>query len=306
MREKNLSFFFYVLWFLFVPLQKFFSMNSILIVMPILTLLMFDLGLSLEWKDFLMVLKRPRPIVIGLLGQLVLLPVLAFCLLQFVSLPTTMLIGVMLIACCPGGSSSNVFSKIAKGDVALSVSLTFVSSIVTLITLPLIMGWVSSYFGRDVVIRLPVANLFIQNVITMLAPVIVGIVLRKFKAALAMKMSAVLSRLAFPLLMFLAIVFFVVHHNVIIENFGKVGLCVSALLLCCIILATMLGVLFRLRRSERRTIVIEVGMQNAAQAIAVASSPFVFNDAVIAVPAIIYALLMNVVLLVYVAIAKRH
>ncbi|MGN0033333.1 MAG: bile acid:sodium symporter family protein [Candidatus Limimorpha sp.] len=280
-------------------------MNSIMIVLPILTLLMFDLGLSLEWNDFLKVLKHPRAVAVGLLGQIVMLPVIAFCLLRFVSLPTTMLIGVMLVACCPGGSSSNVFSKIAKGDVALSVSLTFVSSFVTLVTLPLIMGWVSSYFGRDVVIRLPVANLLIQNVVTMILPVIAGLVLRKAKTDLAIKISAVLSKLAFPLLMLLAFLFFIVHHSVIIENFGRVGMCVSMLLVCCIVLAALLGFLFKLKRPERRTIVIEVGMQNAAQAIAVASSPFVFNDAVIAVPAIIYALVMNVALLIYVFVAKR-
>lgn len=276
-------------------------MNSILIVLPILTLLMFDLGLSLEFKDFLLVVRRPRAMFAGMLGQLVLLPLLAYVLVRALGLEPAIAIGVMLIACCPGGSSSNVFSKLAGGDVALSVSLTAVSSVVTLVTMPLIMQWVAAVFGKAVNISLPVGNLLVQNLVTMLLPILVGIIIRRYLPVAARKISAVLSKLAFPLLMLLAGLFFVGNRESIISNFGVLGLTVTALLLSAIGLAALLCVVFRLVRKERRTIVIEVGMQNAAQAIAVATSPFVFNDPAIAVPAIIYALMMNVVLLIYVA-----
>lgn len=276
-------------------------MNSILIVLPILTLLMFDLGLSLEFKDFLLVVRRPRAMFAGMLGQLVLLPILAYALVRALGLEPAIAIGVMLIACCPGGSSSNVFSKLAGGDVALSVSLTAVSSIVTLVTMPLIMQWVAAVFGKAVNISLPVGNLLVQNLVTMLLPILVGIIIRRYLPVAARKISAVLSKLAFPLLMLLAGLFFVGNRESIISNFGVLWLTVTALLLSAIGLAALLCVVFRLVRKERRTIVIEVGMQNAAQAIAVATSPFVFNDPAIAVPAIIYALMMNVVLLIYVA-----
>ena len=276
-------------------------MNSILIVLPILTLLMFDLGLSLGFKDFLLVVRRPRAMFAGMLGQLVLLPLLAYVLVRALGLEPAIAIGLMLIACCPGGSSSNVFSKLAGGDVALSVSLTAVSSIVTLVTMPLIMQWVAAVFGKAVNISLPVGNLLVQNLVTMLLPILVGIIIRRYLPVAARKISAVLSKLAFPLLMLLAGLFFVGNRESIISNFGVLGLTVTALLLTAIGLAALLCVVFRLVRKERRTIVIEVGMQNAAQAIAVATSPFVFNDPAIAVPAIIYALMMNVVLLIYVA-----
>lgn len=272
--------------------------------MPILTLLMFDLGLSLEFKDFLMVVKRPRAMFAGMLGQLVLLPALAFLLVRALHLEPVIAIGVMLIACCPGGSSSNVFSKLAGGDVALSVSLTAVSSIVTLATMPLIMQWVASIFGKAVNITLPVSNLLVQNLVTMLLPIFVGIMLRRYYSTVAKKISAVLSKLAFPLLMLLAGLFFIGNRESIISNFSLLGLTVTGLLLTSICLAALLCIAFRLVRKERRTIVIEVGMQNAAQAIAVATSPFVFNDATIAVPAIIYALMMNIVLLTYVAVIR--
>lgn len=279
-------------------------MNSIIIVLPILTLLMFDLGLSLEWKDFTLVFKQPRAMVAGMLGQLVLLPVLAYFVTLILDLPPVFTIGIMLIACCPGGSSSNVFSKLAHGDVALSVSLTAVSSVVTLITMPIIMQWVSAQYGRDVNITLPVGNLLVQNLLTMLLPIVLGILLRYYRQNTATRISAVLSKLAFPLLMLLAGLFFIGNRASIIEYFGLLGISVTAMLLAAIALAALLCLIFRLRKNERRTIVIEVGMQNAAQAIAVATSPFVFNDGSIAIPAIIYALMMNIVLLVYVAVVK--
>lgn len=280
-------------------------MNSILIVLPILTVLMFDLGLTLEGKDFLLVLKRYKAFIAGLAGQIVILPLIAWCIASLLHLSPLMSIGLVLIACCPGGSSSNVFSKLAKGDVALSVSLTAVSSIVTLFTIPLIMQVATASTGAAVGIQLPVRNLLMQNIVTMLLPILLGIGLRHWKKEWAIKADKVLSRLAFPALMFLAAVFFIQHRITIAENFGTLGIATTALLICAIAAAAGLCRLFSLGTGERRTIIIEVGMQNAAQAIAIASSPFVFNDGRIAIPAIIYALMMNIVLLIYVGIVKR-
>lgn len=281
-------------------------MNSILIVLPILTVLMFDLGLTLEGKDFLLVLKRYKAFIAGLAGQIVILPLIAWCIATLLHLSPLMSIGLVLIACCPGGSSSNVLSKLANGDVALSVSLTAVSSIVTLFTIPLIMQVATASTGAAVGIQLPVRNLLMQNIVTMLLPILLGIGLRHWKKEWAIKADKVLSRLAFPALMFLAAVFFIQHRITIAENFGTLGIATTALLICAIAAAAGLCRLFSLGTGERRTIIIEVGMQNAAQAIAIASSPFVFNDGRIAIPAIIYALMMNIVLLIYVGIVKNR
>lgn len=275
-------------------------MNSLFIVLPILTVLMFDLGLTLELKDFVLVIKRKKAMLAGMIGQLIFLPLIAWAVAMLMNLSPLMTIGLVLVASCPGGSSSNVFSMLAKGDVALSVSLTAVSSIVTLFTLPLIMQFVTSSVGEATGISLPIGNLLVQNLLTMLLPIVLGIVLRRFRPAVAQKTDKVLSRLAFPALMFLAAVFFVQHRETISANFSTLGFACTALLLCAVALALLLCLLFRLDKREKRTIVIEVGMQNAAQAIAVASSPFVFNDGRIAIPAIVYALMMNVVLLLYV------
>lgn len=279
-------------------------MNSIFIVLPILTVLMFSLGLTLEGKDFLMVLKRFRAVVAGMVGQLIILPVLAWFIAAWLGLNPVFTIGLVLIACCPGGSSSNVFSMLAKGDVALSVSLTAVSSIITLITVPFILQYTTAAVGEAVGVTLPVGNLLMQNLVTMLLPILLGIYVRKRWPKGAAKIEKVLSKLAFPALMLLAGIFFVQHRDTIADNFATLGIAVTVLLLCAAAVAGVLCFVFRLNTQERRTIVIEVGMQNAAQAIAIASSPFVFNDGRFAIPAILYALMMNVVLLTYVGVIR--
>ena len=280
-------------------------MNTVFIVLPILTLLMFDLGLTLKIEDFLLVFKRPKAVLVGLAGQILVLPAVAVALAEGFSLPALFYIGLVLVACSPGGSSSNVFSMLAKGDVALSVSLTALSSVVTLFTIPVILGWVTAHVGEASGISLPVGNLLIQNILTMLVPIVAGITVRKCFPRVAEKTEKVLTKCAFPALMFLAAVFFIQHRTTIAEHISTLGFVTTSLILLAIIIALLGCVCFRLKQTVRRTIVIEVGMQNAAQAIAIASSPYVFNDGRIAIPAIIYALMMNVVLLLYVGFVKR-
>ena len=282
-------------------------MNAIWIVLPILTLLMFELGLTLQVKDFKLFRKRPRPIIAGLIGQIIFLPVLAFILGYLFQLDPLFFVGLILIACSPGGSSSNIFSMIAKGDVALSVSLTACSSIITLFTIPVIMEFATRFIGNNlnVEIHLPVGSLIAQNLLLMLLPIVAGLLIKHFRPRIAEKIDKVLSKFAFPALVLLATVFFIQHHTTITAQFGKLGFCISVLILLAMGGGVVLSKLMRLNRKEQRTLVIEIGMQNAAQAIAVASSPFVFSNDTIAVPAIIYALMMNVILLAYVAVVKR-
>lgn len=271
-------------------------MSSVLIVLPILTILMFDLGLGLSASDFGMIFRRPRALLTGLIGQILFLPALAFTLATFFGLRNELFVGLMLIACCPGGSSSNVFTGIARGDVALSVSLTAFSSIITMITLPVLMG---------ASIEMPVTNLVIQNLLLVLAPIILGMALHAVRPQLAARLHKFISRFAFAALMLLAGIFFIVNIDIIRDYFGQLFIVVTALVLAGMICGGALAVLARLNHRERRTLVIEVGMQNAAQAMALAASPFVFNQPRYAIPATIYALMMNVVLLIYVAVVRR-
>ena len=282
-------------------------MNPILLVIPILSLLMFDLGLTLNLADFKRIFSQPKAALVGLFGQIVLLPLIAFGLALLFKMPAIFFVGVILIACCPGGSSSNIFSMLAKGDVALSVTLTAFSSIITLFTLPLIMSWAVNYSNSGDLaqaIHLPVGNLLIQNILLMLVPIILGVLMRLRWPKAAHATERVLSKIAFPALMLLAGIFFVQHYQTIGQHIGSLGLCLTLLIIVAAGMAALIARVSRLGIQQRRTIIIEVGMQNAAQAIAVASSPFIFNEPKIAIPAIIYALLMNVVLLTYVVVIK--
>ena len=280
-------------------------MNTIWIVLPILTLLMFDLGLSLRLEDFGRVFRKPWPMAVALFGQLVLLPAIALGLAYLFDLPPVFFIGLVLIACCPGGSSSNVFSKLAGGDVALSVSLTALSSVITLFTIPFIMSGATELVGESVGIILPVGNLIKQNLVLMLLPVLLGIGMHYAWPQAAAKTDRVLMKLAFPLLLVLITVFYIQHHRTILEHIGKLGLCVTVLILVAAGCSSLLSRLVRNSAQQRRTIVIEVGMQNAAQAISIASSPIIFACEEMAIPAILYSLMMNVVLLTYVFLIRR-
>lgn len=284
-------------------------MNSIFIVIPILVVLMFGLGLSLNLSDFKTIAKKPAALILGLAGQLILLPAIAFGIAEAFDLPALFYIGVILIACCPGGSSSNVFSKIAGGNVALSITLTALSSIITMFTIPVVLQLAlnrCSGFEAFGGINLPVGNLLVQNIVLMFVPILLGFLMMRLWPNAAKKTDKVISKIAFPALMLLAAIFFIQHHKTIAENILLLGAVILAMLVLSIGLSSLLSRAIRLQARERKTIIIEVGMQNAAQAIAIASSPFIFNNSALAIPAIIYALLMNVVLLIYVAVIKKH
>lgn len=281
-------------------------MNAIVIVLPILTLLMFDLGLTLSLQDFRLVFRQPRGVIAGLLGQLIVLPAVALLLAWAFKLEPMFFVGVVLIACCPGGSSSNVFSRLAGGDVALSVTLTALSSVITLFTIPLILQLAVTLTGSDAsAIHLPLGNLIKQNIVLVLVPIVLGIFIHYRWPGAAAKMDKVLSKIAFPAILLLATVFYLQNTKVIGENITSMGLVVTLLILSAIAVSRLLAWPLKLNGKEARTITIEVGMQNAAQAIAIASSPFVFGNSVIAVPAIIYSLMMNVILIIYVLIAGK-
>lgn len=277
-------------------------MNTIWIVMPILIVLMFLLGTELNKEAFVNVARHPKAVALGMTGQVVLLPAIAFALAWLLEVPPVYFMGLVLIACCPGGSSSNVFSMLAKGDVALSVTLTAVSSIVTLFTLPVIMELTSHIVSHNagISIELPVGKLLVQNIVLLFVPLMAGWLFRRWKPILAEKVSKVLNKLAFPALMTLALLFFLQYTQEIIDNFRLIGMACGLLILASMACSSLLARVGRLTDAVRRTIVIEVGMQNAAQAIAIATSPFIFNSGEMAIPAIIYALLMNVILLLYI------
>lgn len=282
-------------------------MNTIWIVLPILTVLMFQLGLELDRKAFAALAGSPAAVVAGLGGQLLLLPLLAFVVAVVFRMPPVYFMGLMLLACCPGGSSSNVFSMLAKGDIALSVTLTALSSVVTLFTLPLVMEFAARYAAVDAAtaIDLPAGKLLLQNIVLLFLPMVAGALFRQWRPVAAQHSCNLLKRGAFPALMLLAGVFFIRYANQIVQNLGTLGAACTVLILLALSAGSLLARAFRLATKARRTVVIEIGMQNAAQAIAVATSPWIFDNGAMAIPAIVYALWMNVVLLTYLQLLRH-
>ena len=273
--------------------------------MPILIVLMFMLGMDLNKKAFTDIAKNPKAVFLGMVGQIIVLPAVAYLLALVLDLPPVYFMGLVLIACCPGGSSSNVFSLLAKGDVALSVTLTALSSIITLFTLPLIMSFVADKVSlmSGMEINLPIGKLVVQNFVLVFVPMLIGVAFKHYMPEPASKVRKVLGKAAFPALMILALTFFLQYPNEIADNFGVLGLSAALLILISMSCGSALSRLGRLDGAARRTIVIEVGMQNAAQAIMLAG--VVFMSPVMALPAIMYALLMNVILLIYVYFIRR-
>lgn len=276
-------------------------MNTIWIVLPVLIVLMFQLGLDLDRRAFAGVLRRPGAVAAGLAGQLLLLPLVAWAVACAFGLPPVYFLGLLLVACCPGGSSSNVFSMLARGDVALSVTLTALSSVITLFTIPVVMTFAAQHVAHDAraAIDLPAGKLLVQNIVLFFVPMACGALLRHRRPAAARRLHELLGRCAFPALMLLASVFFIQYAREILEHFATLGLACTAMILLALLGGGSLARLCGFTAKIRRTIVIEIGMQNAAQAIAIATSPLIFDNGEMAIPAIVYALVMNVVLLVY-------
>jgi len=275
--------------------------NILLVVIPVLVLLMFCLGLDLKPADFGRVIRRPRAAAIGLTAQLAGLPAIAAAVALALGLPPVIAVGLVLLAACPGGASSNAFTMLARGDVALSVTLTAVTSVVTVATIPVVVNLAMAHWlGADATLRLALGPVLAQNAATILLPIAAGMVLRARRAALAGRLADRLRRAALPLLLVMIAVFVVEQRSVLFGGLRSVAAAALLLILATMALGALLGCLGRLPDIARRAILIEVGMQNAAQAIAIATSPFLLADASYAVPAVVYAVIMNVVLLGYV------
>lgn len=284
-------------------------MNPIILVMALLVILTYTIGLNLKKEDFLMLIKKTVPVITGLTGQLLILPLVAFLIAKAFNLEEVFFIGLVLIALCPGGSSSNIFTLIAKGDLALSVSLTAISSVITLFTLPFFMALCLNIFNKNGVfsssIEFPLINILIQNILLMFIPIVLGVLTKIIFKNGAKKLSRVLEKIAFPSLALIATMFFIKHAKTISSHLDILLVAIITLVFAAIVVSSLLSRALCQDSKTRRTIVIEVAMQNAAQAIALCVSPFAFNNEIMSIPAIIYALIMNIILLAYVAMIVR-
>jgi BASS family bile acid:Na+ symporter len=268
---------------------------------------MLGMGLGLTVEDFTRVLVYPRAVVVGLLAQLVMLPVLGFVLASVFPLSPELAVGVMILAACPGGPTSNLITYLARGNVALSITLTAVSSVVTVFTIPVVVNWaMGAFLGEATTLRLPLLATVLQIAVITLIPVAIGMALHHFLPRFAAQVERGVKWLSLALLALIIVGLLAQQRENVAGFFAQVGLVTLALNLIAMGLGYGIAWLAKVDRPSARAITIEVGIQNGTLAIAIASSPNLLNQPTLAIPAAIYSLIMFVTGAAFAAWAVRQ
>ncbi|NJM15187.1 MAG: bile acid:sodium symporter family protein [Bacteroidales bacterium] len=260
----------------------------------VIGLIMINLGLSLNLKDFKQVFKQPKALMVGLCCQMVLLPAIAFMLAGISGLPSTIKTGIIIIAACPGGATSNLITYLLKGNVALSISMTSINSLLVLFSIPGF-TWLAlrAFADSQTFIGLPFFQTLLKIFFMILLPTALGLMFKHYRNRLAI---AIESKMKYLTTALLAIVFMytIVCNNNSTSNAMQVYL-LSAPYVLVLNIAGMLcggiiGRLFGFGREKTITLVIEVGIQNSALAITIAASQVFLGNAQMAIPAVIYGM----------------
>ena len=248
-------------------------MDSLITVfLPLaLAIIMFSLGLGLTLDDFRRVVARPKAFAIGAFAQLILIPVVAYVLIILFRLPSELAVGMMILALCPGGVTANLLTKLAGGEVALSISLTGIISLVAVFSVPVLTAFFASHFmGLDAPV-INVTSLGVSMFLITLVPVAAGIAIRRLAEGFALKLDAIVSRLAVVLFVVVVVGALAANWRIFLDNITILG---PALIILNIILlgaGIFFGRIFGLSRPEAKAISLETGVQNATLGITVGS-----------------------------------
>lgn len=252
--------------------------------------ILFGMGLSLVPDDFRRVILKPKAKIVGLFCQLLMLPSVAFALALLFRLPGELAVGLMVLAACPGGATSNVITHLAKGDTALSVTLTAISSMVCVFTIPWIIGWSMEWFmGGNAAVQLPFWKTLGQLTLVTIVPIVCGMAVRAARPALAQRLERPANVFA---LVFLALIIAaaVAREEDLAHQFAVAGPAAITLNILTMVLGFAAGALFGLPESQRITISIEAGIQNGTLALGITLG--LLDSARIAMPSVVYCLFM--------------
>ena len=270
-----------------------------------LAFIMFSVGLELAVEDFKRVAIQPRGFIIGAFSQVILLPVVAFALLSFWTIEPALAVGVMIIAACPGGVTSNLLTYLARGDTALSVSLTAIVSLMAVVTLPLIVGFSILYFmDAATAPALSINNTIISVFTITTIPVIIGMVANRYAPAFARKFERIARIMASILFVVIIIGAIVTERANIVDYFKQAGPVTLSLNWIMMALALSITRVARLGDRQKTAITLECGLQNGTLAIFVAAT--LIGSKTMMVPGAIYSLLMFPTAIAYVFIAKKR
>ncbi|MFK3867602.1 bile acid:sodium symporter family protein [Psychrobacter faecalis] len=241
--------------------------NSVII--PIcLFLIMMGMGLTLVTNDFKRVLKYPKAVGIGLTNQLILLPIIGFALANIMPLRPEYAVGVMLLVLCPGGTTSNLFTYLAKGDVALSVTMTAIASVITVFTIPIVLSFSLIYFmGSGSAFELPVLKTVLTLVLLTIVPISIGMLIKRYAPKVADRSQIYVSRFGVLFLTFLVLFLGYVQRDIIVDAFIATGPVSIVLNLSTMALGYYSSKWFGLNLAQRTSVTLEVGLQNSTLSI---------------------------------------
>lgn len=258
-----------------------------------LFLIMFGLGLSLRLQNFKDVFKAPKAMAIGLTGQMILLPIVAFIIALAFQLPPEIAVGLMIIALAPGGATSNMFTYLSKGDVSLSISLTAVVSVVTPFTIPLIAALSMNYFmGNATEFSLPILKTMTQLMVITIIPVALGMFVLSRWESVAKKIETAIKWFSVFFLALIVLLIVAKNRDNMLDFFAQAGLATLVLNISVLILGYQLAKLNRLNGEQSIAIGFEVGLQNGTLALFVAGT--LIGSEVMMIPAVTYSLIMFV------------
>ena len=269
-----------------------------------LALIMLALGLGLTVKDFTRVVKQPKDFIVGLVCQLILLPIIAFILIKIFNTPIELALGVMIIAAAPGGVTSNVLTKFANGDVALSVSLTAIISLLSILTVPFIVFKSAdllnvNYISKDI----SMTGIALKMFLVVTLPVMIGMLIRKFSTNFIISKTVFIQRLSIVLFLIVFASIWIEEWDKIFSYLSRAGIIALSLNLIMMIVGFYVAKVFASSIEQRKCISLECGLQNGTLAVFVSTQ--LFDNIVYLVPTAAYALIMFVTSIIFVFLIRE-
>ena len=269
-----------------------------------LALIMLALGLGLTGQDFLRVAKQPKDFLVGLICQLILLPIIAFLLLKIFNLPLEIALGVMIIAAAPGGVTSNVLTKFANGDVALSISLTAIISLISIISVPFIVFKSAELLEvQEISKEISMIGISMKMFLVVTLPVLIGMLIRKFATNFVMSKSQLIERISILLFVIVFAAIWVEEWQNIMGYIKQAGLITLVLNIVMMFIGYYVAKFLASGISQRKSISLECGLQNGTLAVFVASQ--LFTDITFLIPTATYAIVMFITSIIYVFIVRK-
>ena len=279
-------------------------MDIVTKIAPIaLALIMIGLGLGLSVKDFTRVVINPKDFFVGFICQLFLLPIVALCVALSLNLSAPLAIGLMIIAAAPGGVTSNVLTKFANGDVALSISLTAIISLISIISVPFIVITSADLLGVTIATNISMIGIALKMALVVTVPVIIGMLIRGFAENFILSKINIINKLTSWLFVFVFVAIWIEEKDNIFDYLAQAGLAVLILNVSMMLIAYFIAKKFVSGAAQQKCIALECGLQNGTLAVFVAT--LIFNDVAYVVPTAAYALIMYVTGFIFIYILKK-